>query len=375
MLFSNFIKFEKCDKLDYMNKKQQEKLMKTIFLIFILFLLAKMVFRVLPQIIIFITFLVLFFFVISKIKKLKKFSYNASSEHSDRDYIDLDSMGGKIKNMVNFEFKKKIVASAIGLVVVILLLATMVVIIPAGETGVYHLFGKVRDNELRSGLHLINPFARITKMSIRTEEYTMSIVQGEGEIKGDDSIKALTKEGLNIGLDLTVLYHLEEEKASDVYRDIGINFDQKIIRPEIRASIREIVATYNAVDIYAEKRNELTQEIQNKLEQVINPRGIIVESVLLRNVTLPAGLTRSIEEKLQADQDAQQMDFVLDKETKEAERKRIQAAGQRDAQKIINESLTDKYLEYLYINELKEREGTIYVPINPSSGMPMFKGL
>ncbi|MFH1564631.1 MAG: prohibitin family protein [bacterium] len=284
-------------------------------------------------------------------------------------------MEGKIKNMINLEFPKKAIAGAVVLVIVALLIATMIVVVPAGETGVYHLFGKVADNELRSGLHFVNPFAQVTKMSIRTEEYTMSVVQSEGAIQGDDSIKALTKEGLNIGLDLTVLYHLEEEKASDVYRDIGIDYDDIIIRPEIRASIREIVATYNAVDIYAEKRNELTIEIQKRLEQVINPRGIIVESVLLRNVSLPAGLTRSIEEKLQADQDAQQMEFVLDKETKEAERKRIQAAGQRDAQKIIDESLTEKYLEYLYINELKDRAGTIYVPINPSNGMPMFKGI
>ncbi|MFH0853910.1 MAG: prohibitin family protein [bacterium] len=274
-----------------------------------------------------------------------------------------------------FQFTKKIISSALAAIIFILLLATMVVIIPAGKTGVYHLFGKVRDEEINSGLHFINPFANITKMSIQTEEYTMSRVATEGKVNGNDAIKALTKEGLEVELDITVLYHLEEQKASDVYKNIGVTFDEKIIRPEIRAAIREITANYNAVDIYTEKRTELTQKIQGKLMDVINPRGIIVESVLLRNVTLPAGLTKSIETKLQADQEAQQMDFVLDKEKKEAERKRIQAAGQRDSQKIINESLTDKYLDYLYINELKDREGTIYVPISPSSGMPMFKNI
>lgn len=358
-----------------MNQNQQEKIVRNILLVLAIFFFFKFIFAFLPQIIIFVTLLILFFVVFANVKKRKNILYNKSSDHSDRDFIDLDSMEGKIKNMVNLEFPKKAVAGIIGFFILGLLLASMIVVIPAGETGVYHLFGKVKDDELSSGLHVVNPFAQVTKMSIRTEEYTMSVVQSEGAVKGDDSIKALTKEGLNIGLDLTVLYHLEEKKASDVYRDIGIDFDDIIIRPEIRASIREIVASYNAVDIYAEKRNELTQEIQKRLEQVINPRGIIIESVLLRNVSLPAGLTRSIEEKLQADQDAQQMEFVLDKETKEAERKRIQAAGQRDSQKIINESLTDKYLDYLYINELKDREGTIYVPINPSNGMPMFKGI
>lgn len=358
-----------------MTPDQQQKIIRNILLILAIFLFFKFIFAFLPQIIVFILFLIIFFVIFTAIKKRKNILYNKSSDHSDRDYIDLDSVGGKIKNMINLEFPKKAIAGVIGLIVVVLLLATMIVVIPAGETGVYHLFGKVKDDELRSGLHIINPFAQVAKMSIQTEEYTMSVTQEEGAVKGDDSIKALTKEGLNIGLDITVLYHLEEEKASDVYRDIGVNFDQKIIRPEIRANIREIVAQYNAVDIYAEKRNELTQEIQKKLEQVINPRGIIIESVLLRNVSLPAGLTQSIEEKLQADQDAQRMEFVLDKETKEAQRKRIQAEGQRDAQKIINESLTDKYLDYLYINELKDREGTIYVPINPSNGLPMFKGI
>lgn len=274
-----------------------------------------------------------------------------------------------------FQFTKRIITSSLIIIILIILAATMIVIIPAGETGVYHLFGKVSGREISSGLHFINPFASITKMSIRTEEYTMSGAVMEGRVKGNDAIRALTKEGLEVGLDITVLYHLEEDKASDVYKDIGITYDEKIIRPEIRAAIREIAANYNAVDIYTEKRTELTTKIQEKLVDVINPRGITIESVLLRNVALPAGLTKSIEVKLQADQEAQQMDFILDKEKKEAERKRIQAAGQRDAQKIINESLTDKYLDYLYINELKDRQGTIYVPISPSSGMPMYKNI
>ncbi|OGF22007.1 hypothetical protein A2Y83_02875 [Candidatus Falkowbacteria bacterium RBG_13_39_14] len=296
------------------------------------------------------------------------------SSDKNRSYVyNADSFEDKAKNM--FQFTKRIITSSLIIIILIILAATMIVIIPAGETGVYHLFGKVSGREISSGLHFINPFANITKMSIRTEEYTMSGAVMEGRVKGNDAIRALTKEGLEVGLDITVLYHLEEDKASDVYKDIGITYDEKIIRPEIRAAIREIAANYNAVDIYTEKRTELTTKIQEKLVDVINPRGITIESVLLRNVALPAGLTKSIEVKLQADQEAQQMDFILDKEKKEAERKRIQAAGQRDAQKIINESLTDKYLDYLYINELKDRQGTIYVPISPSSGMPMYKNI
>lgn len=308
--------------------------------------------------------IILAFLIPSLINKFKKHMNNLDSEN--------------VINMrpeFNFKGFKKGARFILGLIVIIILLGFSIVVVPAGETGVYHLFGKVRDSEFRSGLHLKNPLAKVTKMSIRTEEYTMSIIQGEGQIKNADAIRALTKEGLEVDLDITVLYHLEEESASGVFKNVGLNYVEKIIRPSIRSGIREIVANYEAKDIYSEKREAAAQEILVKLKDNIDPRGIIVEDVLLRNVNLPTKLSNAIQEKLTAEQEAQRYEFVLDKEEKEAERKRIEAEGQRDAQKIINESLTVNYLNYLYIRELKDREGTIYVPINPSTGMPVFKGL
>ncbi|MFH1192553.1 MAG: prohibitin family protein [bacterium] len=357
-----------------MTPENAQNLIKKILILFVIFIIIS---AILPDAIvniIWIIFVLYFIWTALNIKNKERFK-NIFSSRKNRDYIDVDPSGKKFSNMVNLDSVKKIPLIAAGLIILILLAIKMIVVIPAGTTGVYSLFGKVKDNEISSGLHIINPFASITKMSIRTEEYTMSSTVSEGKLKGNDAIQALTKEGLDVGLDITVLYHLEEKKASDVYKDIDVNYEEKIIRPEIRAAIREIAANYNAADIYTEKRTEFTDKIQGKLKNVINPRGIIVESVLLRNVSLPSGLTKSIEVKLQADQESQQMEFVLTKEEKEAERKRIQAAGQRDAQKIINESLTDKYLEYLYINELKDRQGTIYVPMSPTSGMPMFKSI
>ena len=249
------------------------------------------------------------------------------------------------------------------------------VVIGPGETGVQSLFGKVMDDELSSGFHLKNPFIKVTKMGIRTNDYTMSVAEGEGQKVGDDAITALTKEGLNVNLDITVLYHLIEEKASDVYRDLGLNYEESIIRPQIRSVIREVVANYNVKDIYSEKRLEIASEINKKLKEKLDPRGIELEDVLLRHVELPTDLASSIQQKLQAEQDAERYDFILQQEQKEAERKRIEAEGQRDAQKIINQSLTTRYLEYLYINSSKDRQGTIYVPTNPSNGLPVFKGL
>ncbi len=250
-----------------------------------------------------------------------------------------------------------------------------IVIVEAGQTGIYSLFGKVKDKELSSGFHLVIPLARVTMMSVRTEEYTMSIAYGEGKKTGADAIQALTKEGLSVDLDMTVLYRLKEDKASDVYKELGVFYDEKIIRPAIRTSIRDIVAVYEAKDIYSEKRQEAADKIKENLKLKIEERGIVIEDVLLRNVNLPDRLTQSIQEKLQAEQEAEKYEFLLQKEVKEKERKIIEAEGQRDAQKIINESLSTNYLYYLYINELKEKEGTVYVPTSPSTGMPMFRNI
>lgn len=261
------------------------------------------------------------------------------------------------------------------LIVGLWILFRFVVIIDAGETGVYSLFGKVRNEELRSGIHLVNPLAKITLMEIRTEQYTMSIAPNEGQKKGDDSITSLTKEGLEVSIDFTALYRLEEAKASDIYREVGLDYVDKIIRPEIRGIIRDIVSQYEAKELYSEKRQEASGKIFSNLKDKIEPRGIILEEAVIRNVQLPQSLAKAIQEKLSSEQEAQRYDFVLEKERKEADRKRIEAEGQRDAQKIINEGLSNEYLNYLYIKELKDRQGTIYVPVNPSSGMPLFKGI
>lgn len=269
---------------------------------------------------------------------------------------------------------KKTIWIIIGVIVAIIIVANIFVVIPVGHTGVQTLFGKVKEKELSSGLHVVNPLIVIERMSIRTEEYTMSIAQGEGQRVGADQIQALTNEGLAIDLDITVFHHLVENRASDVYKDLGSDFREKIIRPEIRSAIREVVARYDAKAVYSEKRSEVAMAIKDRLTETIKPRGIVVEQVLLRNVTLPEKLSASIQEKLQAEQESQRYDFLLDKEKKEADRKRIEAEGQRDAQRIIDQSLTAKYLEYLYIKELKDREGTIYVPIG-NNGLPLFKGV
>jgi len=351
-----------------MNKDLFSNIPLILFLVFFLgpILGSRMVFLIL------ITLLIIFIFKkINKSGKLNSFNFNIpnlNKNNMEERTIDIDTLKS-IKNA------KKVGFLAAGSILIIWLFFASIVIVEAGETGVYSLFGKVRDKELSSGFHLVIPLAKVTKLTIRTEEYTMSIQTNEGKKFGADAITVLTKEGLSVDLDMTVLYKLSEERASEVYEKVGLNYEEKIIRPAIRTSIRDIIAQYEVKDIYSEKRQEAADKILSMLQGDLEVRGIAVEEVLLRNVVLPDNLAQSIQEKLQAEQEAEKYDFLLAKEKKEKERIIIEAEGQRDAQKIINESLSTNYLYYLYINELKEREGTVYVPTNPSTGMPLFREL
>ena len=342
-----------------------EKLLKNLPLILFLLIFLGPSLGARGIIVILIIILIYFFS-----KNIKTLLLNKTKDKNMSEPIDLNSLES-LKKI------RKTVTMTVGFFLLVWLFFASIVIVDAGETGVYSLFGRVKDNELKSGFHLVIPLAKVTKMSIRTEEYTMSIAQGEGKIAGADAITSLTKEGLSVDLDMTVLFRIEEEKASDIYRTVGIrsDIDEKIIRPSIRTSIRDVIAQYEAKDIYSEKRQEAAEKIKEALSGDLGQRGIIIEEVLLRNVALPQTLSVAIQEKLQAEQEAQKYDFILQKEAKEKERKVIEAEGQRDAQKIINESLSTNYLYYLYINSLKDRAGTVYVPTGTTSGMPLFRDL
>lgn len=344
-----------------MNQKMFKNLPLIVFLIF---LLGPILGKYGPLIII---ISLLIFFIIKKSKDLP-FLKGVGADFKKSDPIDLD----KLKHMKN---SKHLITTIILSFFGLWLFFASIVIVDAGETGIYSLFGRVKDEELKSGFHLVVPLARVTKMSIRTEEYTMSKTRDEGKKVGTDAISSLTKEGLTVELDMTVLFRLEEEKAAELYKKVGLNYVEKILRPSIRTSIRDVIAEYEAKDIYSEKRQEAAAEILKNLVDNLSERGVVVEDVLLRDVTLPAKLKNAIEDKLQAEQEAEKYDFLLTREEKEKERKIIEAEGQRDAQKIINESLSTNYLYYLYINQLKDREGTIYVPTGTNSGVPLFRNL
>lgn len=238
----------------------------------------------------------------------------------------------------------------------LILLAKSVKVVNAGEAGVLSLFGRVYKNPVRSGLHLINPFVTLIRYPTRTLAYTMSATTNEGAIQGDDSISVLTKDGLEIRLDVTVWYRLDEAKLPDIYSKIGLTYEDKIIRPAVRTSIREASVKRNSSAIYKEERAELIKDIQIYIANALEPRGIILENVLLRDVQLPQRVKDAIEEKLQADQEAQKMEYVLVKSELERKRVEIEAKAQAQRIQIINKALAEnpKYLQWLAIDKLND---------------------
>jgi regulator of protease activity HflC (stomatin/prohibitin superfamily) len=226
--------------------------------------------------------------------------------------------------------------------------------VEAGEVGVKKLFGKVQPNVLESGLHFINPLYQVEKMDVKTQNYTMSGVHDEGQLKGDDAIRVLTADGLEVTIDLTVLYRLIPSEAPRLVREVGVDYEYKIVRPIARTRIRDNAVYYEAVALYSTKRDEFQNRIFKGIETDFKKRGLLLENLLVRNITLPAAVKSTIEQKIQAEQEAQKMQFVLQKEKQEADRKRIEAQGIADYQHIISESLTDKQLQYEQIKAYKE---------------------
>lgn len=245
----------------------------------------------------------------------------------------------------------RIVAS---LIIVIGILTSCIVSIDAGQIGIKILFGQVQNNVLGSGLHFINPLMEVSRLDVRTQNYTMSGVKDEGDKEGDDAIRVLTSDGLEVIIDLTVLYHVQANEAPRLVRETGFDFKDKIVRPVTRTKIRDNAVYYTAIDLYSNKRDEFQTRIYKTIEDNFKRRGLELEQLLVRNITLPNRVKAAIEEKINAEQEAQKMEFVLQKERQEAERKRVEAQGIADYQRIINTGLTGNQLQYEQIQAMKE---------------------
>lgn len=238
------------------------------------------------------------------------------------------------------------------LIMLVSAIAASVVQINPGEVGVQKLFGKVSNTVLLSGLNLVNPLVEVVTFDVRTQNYTMSGVLDEGSKTGDDAIRVLSADGLEVIIDLTVLYRVIPGEAPRILQEIGTDYRNTIVRPICRTKIRDNAVYYEAVSLYSTKRDEFQSRIFKTIETDFKSRGLYLEQLLVRNITLPPSVKTTIESKINAEQEAQKMTFVLQKEKQEAERKRVEAQGIADYQKILSTGLSDKQLQYEMIKAI-----------------------
>jgi len=250
-------------------------------------------------------------------------------------------------------------------IVIVAILYYAVLVVPAGTVGVYDLFGKVSDEVLAPGIHIVNPLAKIHNMSVRTQEVK-------------ETVDLPSREGLTVKVDVSLLFSLEPAKAPEVFRTIGYDYVNIVIIPQLRSVVRDVTAGYDAKALYTAEREVITTNVHRVLAPVLGERGIRAENVLLRKITLPPKVAAAIESKLEAEQQAEQMKFVLDKEKQEAERKRIEAQGIADYQTIINQGLNENLLRYKGIEatrELAKSQNTKVVVIGSGKdGLPIILG-
>ncbi len=256
---------------------------------------------------------------------------------------------------------------AIGIVafLLVILLFNSVTTVRTGHVGVLTLFGNVTGPVLSSGIHLVNPLKSNRQMSVQIQELK-------------ESASVPSSEGLVINLDTSLIYRLNPERAADVLRDIGTDYEDKIVKSTLRSSIREATASHTANALYSSERESVASQIFSQLKNQLEPRGVIVERVLLRDIQLPATLKASIEAKQQAEQEALAMNFRLQKETQEAQRKRIEAQGIRDFQQIVAQGISPQLLEWKGIeateNLAKSPNAKVVVIGNNKNGLPLILG-
>lgn len=261
-------------------------------------------------------------------------------------------------------------ASRLGLtffvvIFLLILLWASVARVPTGHVGVLTLFGRVTGTVLPEGLHLANPLAVNNVMSIRTQE-----------VKETASVPS--NEGLIITMDTSLLFHLNADKAAEVYRRLGPRYDAVVVEPNLRSAVREATASNSANALYSAEREKVSSMIISQLKRDLEPRGVVVEAVLLRDIQLPAALKQSIEAKQQAEQESLAMSFRLQKEKQEADRKRIEAAGIRDFQQIVAQGISPALLEWKGIEATEKladsKNSKVVVIGGGKNGLPLILG-
>lgn len=266
----------------------------------------------------------------------------------------------RIQKGIPFKFIAVVIA-----VIMVFTIANPIAVVPAGHVGVKDFFGYVSSTTLSPGMRIVVPFTRVVRMSIQTQEFM--------EVADTPS-----KEGLIINLDVSLLYRLDPNKAVDIYKTVGSNYKDIVVQPQLRSAIREVTASYEAKAMYSVERERIANEIMSLYVKLTKDRGIITDQVLLRKIGLPNTLAAAIQEKLKREQESEQMKFVLQKEQQEAERKRIEAQGIADFQKIVSLGISPMLLEWKGIEATEKLAASpntkIVVIGNSKNGLPLILG-
>ena len=247
------------------------------------------------------------------------------------------------------------------LIIVLGILGASFRVVPGGNVGVQILFGRIINEPLTEGLNLINPFKQVQFLSVRTIEMF-------------EHADVPSKEGLTVGLEVSALYHLDGKSAPTVYRTLGDQYARVYLLPQLRSVIRGATVNHEAKDLYTSGREVITQQIYDELNKTLAERGIVLEKVLLRKIVLPKMVEEAINSKLAAEQDAERMRFVLQKEKQEAERKRVEATGIADFQKTVMQGISDPLLKWKAIevaHELSKSPNTKIVILGDKTGLPI----
>lgn len=235
-------------------------------------------------------------------------------------------------------------------------------VVRQGEVGVRRKLGKYDDKVITSGLKSFNPFTTtIIKVSTQTENIEVAV-------------DIPSKEGLTIRSEVSILYNVQQKTTPDLLRNIGLDFESTVILPVFRSAVADVTARYFAKDMHSGNRAEIEVAIRDLMMKNLKDKGIIVEAVLLKSIQLPRSLAKAIEDKLEAEQQAQRMEFVLQQTQQEAERRRIEAAGVRDANQIIAAGLTPEILQYKAIEAwltLSQSPNAKVIVGNAGSSMPV----
>lgn len=210
---------------------------------------------------------------------------------------------------------------------------TSCAIVNPGQVGVKVKRGVMEEKVYLPGRVQLGANAQLIRIPVRT-------------VNREVKLNLPSKEGLNVNAEISILYHIEAEKAPQIVKEIGLNYEEVIILSVFRSAAADICAKYYAKDMHSGKRGEIEGEILKRMEVLLKERGFTIEAVLLKSITLPAGLYTAIEDKLEAEQEAQRMEFVLQKEELEADRKKIEAQGTADAQKILSDGLNERTIQW-----------------------------